>query len=139
MDRSIDEDLSRAIEMLDDRRTLVKFLTIGIAANILLWLLVVLVPQIAEWFVTIFSLNNKLGMLLLGVPFGIGLYVTYAACRIKFPDIENNKNLEGDVMASFNYQAHSTKRWFVWLFATLCGVLNAGLLLGVGLFVAGEL
>ena len=39
------------------------------------------------------------------------------------------------MMASFNYQAHSTKRWFVWLFSILVGVGNVALLALVTLFL----
>jgi hypothetical protein len=98
-----------------------------------------LIPKVFETFVNVFAASNKVGMLLLGVPFGLGLYVAYSLCRLKFPDIETNKSLAGDVMGSFNYQASSAKRWYVWLFAILCGVLNAGLLVAAGAWANGQL
>jgi hypothetical protein len=76
----------------------------------------------------IFGLSDKLGISILGFPFGFGLFTAYCLCRLKFPDIEDTKNLESEMRASFNYQSHSTKRWFIWLFSILFGVINVILL-----------
>jgi ABC-type antimicrobial peptide transport system permease subunit len=82
----------------------------------------------------IFGLSDKLGISILGFPFGFGLFTAYCLCRLKFPDIEDTKNLESEMMASFNYQSHSTKRWFIWLFSILFGVINVILLVLTTLF-----
>ena len=42
-------------------------------------------------------------------------------------------------MSSFNYHAHSQKRWLVWLFATIAGVVNVLLLIVVDIGLSGAL
>ncbi|HSK73854.1 MAG TPA: hypothetical protein VK892_19305 [Pyrinomonadaceae bacterium] len=92
-----------------------------------------------ESFSLIFGLSDKLGISLLGFPFGFGLFIAYCLARLKFPDIEDNKNLESDMMASFSYQANSTKRWFIWLFSILAGVINVILLVLVTLLLNNQI
>jgi hypothetical protein len=64
----------------------------------------------------------------IGFLFGIGFFFAYGLLRWKFPDIEASKMNDGP-MSSFNYHAHSQKRWLVWLFATIAGVVNLLLLM----------
>jgi hypothetical protein len=78
-------------------------------------------------------------MLVLGIPFGFGLYLTYCIFRLRLPDIEDNTRLDSEVMASFAYQKESTKRWFVWLFSVLGGVVNVLLLILANMYFADEL
>ena len=100
-------------------RLLWRFLLI----NIIIWLLVLLFPN---FFVRLFEIlgNGKLSMVLLGVPFGFGLYLAYIIFRIKIPDVEENKTLNSDLMGSLDYQTASNKRYFVWTLSILAGVLN---------------
>ncbi len=128
-DEKIAASLSQIVEDLGNRRILFRFLWICIIGNVILWLTVILIPNVVyEVSSRIFDISDKLAAFLLGIPFGLGLFTAYCLARLKFSDIEDNKNLESEMMASFNYQAHSTKRWFVWLFSILVGVGNAALL-----------
>ncbi len=128
-DQEIAEHHSQIIEDLGNRKLLFQFLWICIAGNAVVWLFVFLMPNfVFDISSRILDAGNKLAAILLGIPFGFGLFTAYCLARLKFSDIEDNKNLESEMMASFNYQAHSTKRWFVWLFSILVGVGNVALL-----------
>lgn len=132
------ENLIAVTEAMSDRRVLKRFLSICVAANLILW---VVSTGLADWVYFLVSpvITDKIGVLLLGVPLALGMYITYSLFRLKLPDIEDNKQLDSDMMASFVYQADSTKRWFVWLFSALGGVLNTLLLILSNVFFAGEL
>ena len=132
------ENLIAVTEAMSDRRVLKRFLSICVAANLILW---VVSTGLADWVYFLVSpvITDKIGVLLLGVPLALGMYITYSLFRLKLPHIEDNKQLDSDMMASFVYQADSTKRWFVWLFSALGGVLNTLLLILSNVFFAGEL
>ena len=109
-DEKIAENYSQIVEDLGDRRLLFRFLWICIIGNVILWLTVILIPNLVyEVSSRIFDTSNKLAALLLGIPFGLGLFTAYCLARLKFSDIEDNKNLDSEMMASFNYEAHSTQ------------------------------
>jgi len=74
-------------------------------------------------FQNVFDTSNKIGMLILGIPFGTGLWTVYCLLRLKFPDIEEQR-FGSEVLSTFSYQAHSNKRWLVWLGSITGGVLN---------------
>ena len=104
------------------------------------WFGVLLLPNfVYDTFSRIFDVNDKLAVLLFGFPFAFGLFMAYGLCHLKFSDIEDNKNLESDMMASFNYQSHSTKRWFIWLFSVIIGIMNISLLIFATLTLTGNL
>lgn len=127
---------SQIAEDLGDKSFLFPFLWICIIGNIAVWLSVFLMPNLVyEGFSLVFGLSDKLGISLLGFPFGFGLFTAYCVARLKFPDVEDNKNLESEIMASFSYQANSTKRWFIWLFSILAGITNVILLVLVTLYL----
>lgn len=133
-------DYSRIVEDLGNKRLLFRLLWICLAGNIVIWLCVFLIPNLVyKVFSSIFDLSDKIGISLLGIPFGFGLFFAYCLARLKFSGIEDNKNLESEMMASFNYQSHSTKRWFVWLFSILAGVINVALLVFITLFLNDQI
>ena len=77
-------------------------------------------------------------MIILGVPLGLGLFAAYCLLRIRFPDVEDNKNLASEMMASFTYQADSTRRWYIWLFSIVAGLANVALLILADLYLSGQ-
>lgn len=128
---------SQIVEDLGDRRLLLRFLWICLAGLVAAWLSVVLLPNLVyQYFSLIFDLSDKLGIAVLGLPFGLGLFTAYCLFRLKFPDVEDNKNLNSEMMASFSYQSDSTRRWFIWLFSILFGVINVALLILTTLFLS---
>lgn len=133
---ALDRDLTEIIEGLESRRTLLRFLAVWLTVDVFVWLAVLAAPhQIYQGFGLVYGLSDKLGLSTLGLPFAGGLFAAYCLLRLKFPDVEENKNLDSEMMASFRYQEHSTKRWFIWMGAILCGVLNVLLLIGVDLYL----
>jgi hypothetical protein len=130
-EKADDETAAKVVQIVEDLGNpwvLYRFLFVGIAGNVIIWLAVLIFPNsIYRVFGNIIS--DKIGMIILGVPLSFGLFTAYCLLRLKFPDIEDNKNLDSKMMASFNYQTDSTKRWFVWLFSILAGILNVILLM----------
>jgi hypothetical protein len=118
------ESVNTAIQAMSDRKTLK--ITIGIfsLANLVVWIAVVLRPlDVLHAFETVNDLDNKIGAASLIFVFVVGMFLTYALLRWKFPDIEEQK-LDGAILASFAYQSHSSERFLVWLFSTVGGVVN---------------
>lgn len=85
-----------------------------------------------QLFTEVLSLTDTPGIIAVGTPFVLGFYAAYAFLRIRVPDVEDNKQLESDMMSTYQYNADSTRRWYVWIGAILFGLLNA---LGVVTFV----
>ena len=139
-DEKIAASQMQMIEDLRNRRFLFRFLYVCTAANFIIWLSVILFPNfVYESFSRVFNLSDKVGVAILGIPFGFGLYNAYCLFRLKFPDAEDNKDLQSDMMASFNYQAHSSKRWFIWLFSIIFGVINLVTLIFANFTLSGNL
>ncbi len=116
--------LDKGVEAMADRRTLLIFLAIMGGLNLLIWAAVLLVPEdVRSAFETVHGISNKISVVVLGLVFGVGLWFTYSLLRVKFPDIED-LNLDSTVFGSYVYHASSKKRWLVWLFSSLGGVVN---------------
>lgn len=131
-DMIIAEAQRRGAESLSDRQCLGWFIRLSVAANIIMWLSVLIFPQfILEIVLLVFEFSNKFMMLLLGIPFGIGLWLAYGICLWIFPDVEDEKELDSDVMASYGYQENSRRRWIVWLISSAFGFINLAMLIAV--------
>ena len=134
-----DESLTKIVDGLSNRKSLFLFLWIFAALNVFIWITVSLFHNfVNERFRQIFDISDKAGLGILLVPFFIGIFITYSLCRLKFPDIEENK-LQSEMMASYSYQAHSMKRWYIWLFSIFGGVLNVVLLVLLNLYLNEQL
>jgi hypothetical protein len=134
-----DESLTKIVDGLSNRKSLFRFLWIFAALNVFIWITVSLFHNfVNERFRQIFDISDKAGLGILLVPFFIGIFITYSLCRLKFPDIEENK-LQSEMMASYSYQAHSMKRWYIWLFSIFGGVLNVVLLVLLNLYLNEQL
>lgn len=132
------ESLNQGIEALANRRTLFYFLIFCGVANAILWLCVILFADwVTEIFLRVSDVNEKISAMVLGIPFGLGTFFVYSLFRLKFPDIED-QNTESDVMGSYNYQNHSTKRWHIWLVSIIGGVLNVLLLVITDIYFSGD-
>lgn len=116
--------INKLLGEVSARRKLLRFLYICAAINALIWVPIPLAPfDVRDAFNTVWELNDKISKIVLAVPLALGMAVTYSLLRLKFPDIED-QNLEAEVMGSFAYQANSTRRWMVWVFSTVGGILN---------------
>jgi hypothetical protein len=130
-----DKVVSGLVGNLSDKIFLYRFLWISIALDLLIWLCVVIFHEaVGEAYARVFNLSGKIGIVVLGFPLMFGFFISYSLCRLKFPDIEEN-DLQSEMMASYNYQRHSLKRWYIWLFSILGGILNVVLLFMVNLYL----
>ena len=136
-DREIADNLNKVVEGLSDRKTLYRFVIVLGVLNLVLWLAVLIFPSyVRNAWQSVYNVSGKIAMAALGIPFGLGLYLTYSLFRLKFADIED-QNIESAPMGSFNYHSHSQKRWMVWVFSVLGGVLNLLLLIAADLGLSG--
>jgi hypothetical protein len=128
--------VSRNIDAMSNRRTLRLYVAALAAANALVWLSVIVFPKdVGRAWESVNDLNEKIGLAVLAIVFGLGLWLTYSLFRLKFPDLEDPA-FEEDVLASFNYSLHSTKRWRVWLVSVIGGVLNVLMLIFLDVFLS---
>ena len=110
------------------RKKLLRLLYCVGTLNLIIWAVCLIFPtEIKDALGRVHDLNNKLSMIVLGLPFSLGMTATYSLFRLKYPDIEE-QDLDSDMMGSYNYQSHSQRRWLVWLFSTIGGVVNLILL-----------
>lgn len=138
-DESFDRSITEMVEALAHKPALFRFLRNFVVLNTIIWLVsLFFYERVNRYYFQVFDSSNEAGIGILLVPFLLGAFITYALCRLKFPDIEDNK-LQSEMMASYSYQAHSTKRWYVWLFSILGGVFNAVLIVLVNLYLNGRL
>jgi hypothetical protein len=117
---------TRLVEKADGRRGVLMVLGLSLLANFLIWLIVLSAPEaVIVFYVSLGGVSSKLSNILFFVPVASGFMSAYSLFRWKFPDIEENRNLASGLMASFEYQNHSAKRYLIWLLSMIAGVSNA--------------
>lgn len=82
-------------------------------------------------FTEVFSLTDTPGVLAVVVPMIVGFFGAYAFLRGRVSGVEDNKQLESDMMATYQYNADAAKRWFVWVGSVTFGLLNALAVVGL--------
>ncbi len=113
-----------AVDAMSDRRTLWRFLGILATANSVIWLSVIIFPRnVSNAWSKVTDVNDKFGALVVAIIFGIGLWLTYSILRLRIPDVED-QTLDAEIFGSVTYHARANKRFFVWLFSTVGGVVN---------------
>ncbi len=132
------ENINKLLGSVSTRQKLLRFLYICIGLNLLIWISIVLFPvDVYYAFSRVHEMNDKMSKVVLAIPFTLEMAITYLIFRFKFPDIEE-QNLGSEVMGSYAYQADSQKRWLVWLFSTVGGVLNLLLVILATFHFGGE-
>lgn len=125
-----DKNISQFVEDMSDRSVSKGFLILSSVALIISWLFVLLFSNFAVFFYDkLGGFSSKPVFFVLFVPFLAGFVFAYSVFRLKFPDMEENKLLESDLMASLDYQNNSNKRWLLWIFSILTGLANVVLLI----------
>lgn len=136
-DSEIADRMNQAVELMADRSALYKMLGVSGVANLMAWAGVLLfLADVRQAFVKVNDIDPKIVVVMLGFLFGLGLFFAYGLLRLKFPDIEE-QNMELAPMGTFNYNAHSNKRWMVWLFAVIGGVVNLLMMILVAIGLSG--
>ena len=134
-----DQNLTRFVEDLGDVSRLRKVLYFTLIFHVISWLFVLLFSNIGVFLVDKFGgFTAKPVFFALSIPFFLGFASVYSIFRLKFPDMEENKHLNSDLMASLAYQNNSNKRWLLWLCAILAGLFNVALLIIVSLILANK-
>ncbi len=135
-DEIIAERMNRFVVDVADRTYLKRSLALFFLLNVLLWAGVVLIALYQSWIlIRLFSRDQgKGGLILMGIPFGLGLYITYLFLRMLIPDVED-VDIDSDFMSGYNYSRNSQRRWYVWLGAVLGGVANALSIVLVGIYL----
>lgn len=135
-DEIIAERMNRFVEDVADRSYLKRSLAVFLLLNVLMWVGVVLIAMFQSWIlIRIFSRDQGKGVaILLGIPFGLGLYTSYLILRMLIPDVEDVE-IDSEFMSGYNYSRNSQRRWYVWLGAVLGGVVNVLTIVLVGIYL----
>ncbi|MBX7172133.1 MAG: hypothetical protein K1X72_14305 [Pyrinomonadaceae bacterium] len=125
----IANNFSKVVDSMTNKQIIWRFLLIGLSVNFLFWLAVLLIPElIYKGFHLVNIVSDKLSKGLLGIPLMLTTFTVYAIFRLKLPNIEDQK-LDSELMASYAYQAQSTKRFWVWIISFMVGIINTLLLI----------
>jgi hypothetical protein len=116
--------LTDHVEAMSHRPTLKKYVYVLGGINLLLWAAVLIRPyDVQTAFLKVSGVDDRLGMLVLTTIFGIGMWLTYALFRLKFPNLEESK-CGDEIMASFAHQENAYRKVRVWVASVSGGVLN---------------
>ncbi len=128
-DEAIAKNFTSVVDSMADRNFLWRLFLIGILANFLIWMAVLLMPEMVyKGFNFVNQFSNKLSMGIFGIPLFFTAFTVYALFRFKFPDIEEQK-FESKMMSTFAYQANSAKRFWIWVSSFAVGIINTLLLI----------
>lgn len=122
---------------LDDRRRAIRSAVLFGGVNAMLWIIAFLFPStLYDYFLMIAAVSNKLTALVLGMPFGAGMFLAYSLLRLGYRRVED-QSFEGAPMASFEFNRRSAQRWTVWVLAATGGAVNATLIALAVFLLAG--
>lgn len=132
------EIAERGLGVMEDQRNLVRLTWVLGIANGLLWLIVIVIPRVLDnvWSVAI-EFDDNASWYVFVVVFGLGLSLTYALFRLKFQDLED-PNIKDDILSSFHRSEHANRRFLIWLFSVIGGLVNAVLLLTLEVYLSGS-
>lgn len=88
-------------------------------------------------FTEVISLTDTPGMVAVSVPLAVGFYGAYAFLRGRVVGVEDNKQLESDMMSTYQYNSDANKRWFVWIGSITFGLFNSAGVIGLVYFLGG--
>lgn len=135
-DDRLAETINEAVEAMSNRGILRRAVFLLGVVNLLIWLSVLVFSgSVRDGFSQVWAGSDRIAKVVLAIVFGIGMWLTYSLFRLKFPDIEEQR-LDSDVMGSFAYQSNSTKRWMVWVFSAVGGIVNVALLVLVAMVLS---
>lgn len=129
--------LTRHVDAMSDRKTLRNYIYVLVCVNLLMWLAVLIRPfDVLSAFTKIGSIDDRLVLTVLIGIFAIGMWLTYALFRVKFPRLEE-RDYEPEFMATYAYHVNWTRKFRIWVTAVAGGVLNLlALSITLGLLVS---
>lgn len=120
----MDALLTSNVEAMSHRPTLKLYALVLGGVNLLFWVAVLVRPfDVQSAFTKISDVNDRLVLIVIGILFGIGMWLTYALFRLKFPDLEELSQ-SSDVMSSFADSEKTTRKIRVWVASVMGGLLN---------------
>jgi hypothetical protein len=130
-DRASAEQFTLAVDSLSNRRSINRLQLVGLFGNLVIWGIVIFFPfYVYRLFDLSWAISNKLGAGILGIPLMLTVFSVYSIFRRRMPNLEDQK-LESEMMASFGYQEQATKRWRIWIFSFVIGIINTFLLVSI--------
>lgn len=129
--------LTKHVDAMSDRKTLWKYIYVLASVNLLMWLSVLVRPfDVLTAFETIGSIDDRLVLTILIGIFAIGMWLTYALFRVRFPRLEE-RDYEPELMATYTYHLNWTRKFRIWVTSVVGGVLNLlALSITLGLLVS---
>ena len=136
VNENFEKNLTRFVEDMGDSSWLWKVLYFTVIFHILSWIFVIFFSKIEVFRANrLGGLTSKPVFISLSIPFFLSFALAYSIFRLKFPDMEENKTLDSDLMSSLEYQNNSNKRWILWMFSILAGLFNVALLIIVSIIL----
>jgi len=124
--------VAKVAESLGDTKFRRRFFLLFASLNAAVWMIsTIFASQLYHLFTEVFSLSDTPGIAAISLPLGFGFYAAYAFLRMRSPDVEDNKQLGSNPMASYGYNTDSAKRWRVWVAASAFAFLNTLLLVSM--------
>lgn len=112
-------------DSLADARFRRRFFALFASLNLAVWIVgAVFANRLYYLFTEVVGLTDTPGIIAMSLPLGFGFYSAYSLLRQWFPDIEDNKQLDSDMMSTYAYQSDSTKRWYIWVASTGFAAIN---------------
>jgi hypothetical protein len=88
-------------------------------------------------FTEVMSLTDTPGLIAMLTPLVVGFYGAYAFLRGRVVGVEDNKQLESDMMSTYQYNSDANKRWFVWIGSITFGLFNSAGVIALVYFLGG--
>ncbi|MBX3291265.1 MAG: hypothetical protein KF881_00050 [Acidobacteria bacterium] len=124
--------VSRGMNALDDRSVLKRFFFLLLGFEFLFWVFVLAFPNdVIEGFTILEQWSDRGVLLVVGIVFGTGLYISYVLFRFRFPDLESPKLDDGPVIGAYSKQEGNERKFRVWVISVVAGVFNVLALFGV--------
>lgn len=134
-----DRRLTKHVDAMSNRGTLLKYIYVLGGVNLLLWLSVLIRPfDVLYAFTKIGNVDDRLVLTILIGIFAVGMWLTYAFFRVRFPNLEE-RDYSDEFLSTYAYQLNWTRKFRIWVTAVAGGVLNLlALSITLGLLVSEQ-
>lgn len=116
--------LTNNVDAMSHPPTLKRYVSVLAGVDLLFWLAVILRPfDVLYAFEKVSEIEGKLVLFVLAGIFGVGMWLTYAVFRLRFPDLEK-RDESTDVMSAFAHHENAARKVRIWVISVTGGVLN---------------